>query len=108
MFESHQVRRTEGKLLVLIKFSRSKDVPLGSLRFAVVLPSDSKVRILEFKPAQLSMNLRSRVSEDGTNATLAFALPGSEDPAIKLLLSGAAPVTIEGNHNLKPVRIDVN
>ncbi len=106
--ESHTVRSLEQGHFVLIKFSRSKDVPLGSLQFAVALPVDTAARILELKPAvQLSMNVRSRISEDGKAGRLEFALPGSEDPAIKLLLSGAAPVRVEGNHNLQPFVIDV-
>jgi len=107
VFESHQLQRSgEGRFL-LIKFGRSKDVPLGSLQFTAALLSDSKVRILEFEPAQSSMNTQSQISEDGTSARLGFALPGSEDPVIKLLLSGAAQVKIEGNHDLKPVLVDV-
>ncbi len=104
---SHEVQRTPEGLLVLITFTRTKDVPLGSLEYVAGLPTTSTEKILEFRPALTSMNVRMQLSKDGKVARLSFDLSGSRGPRIKLLLSGPTAVRVQGNHNLEPFTIDV-
>ncbi len=100
----HRVR--EGYLLT-IQFKKSKNEPLGTIRFKATIPNGSRARILKFDPDRLAMDLKRYLSSDSLVCTLQYAIPGSRDPVVKLYISSATLIRLEGSHGFDPIIIDV-
>jgi len=105
--DAHTAKMLDNGYFILIHLKASKNVPLGTVRFRAALPDATSAKILEFKPAiMMAMNVRTSISSDGRVADLQFAIPGSEGPSLKLLVSDPSRVRIEGSHGFRPVVIN--
>ncbi|HEX9736521.1 MAG TPA: hypothetical protein VGG06_31535 [Thermoanaerobaculia bacterium] len=105
-YESRVFPDPEGPIL-RVYFKRSKEGPLGKLEFRIDIVPGSSGRIRDVGPYPMGLSVLSSLAIDGMTATIEFSVPGGDDPAVNIKLSGPAVIRVEGNYGLEPLVLEV-
>ena len=109
---SHDTAINGDERVVTLRFSPSKNQPLGILRFVAELSVGSTARITDFWPtldggAFQSGGDSKKITEDGKAARLIYQLMGAGNPTMQLKLSAPSTVQISGEYILEPIIFEV-
>lgn len=109
--EKVEITKTDSGYTALLVFKPSKNRPLGQIVLMAKVMDDSPGKITDFWPRNgpgfLTGADSKKISEGGNEGQLVFQLIGIGYPEVELKMSAASKVLIVGNHDLKPVTIDI-
>lgn len=108
-FGRYEVVAKDNRYLVSIFFTKSRDIPLGTIHFKVSIDSNSSSKILNITPlCSLVTKLNTNISHAGKEAMIEFSDAANEPPVIQIELSKLCAVLIEGNHGLITKKVELN
>lgn len=106
---SKEVQERDNEWTCALRFSPSKNEPLGIIVFIVELPRNSSSIITDFTPKGAHQHGKDskRISEDRKTARLAYSLLGVGSVRLELKVSDPSPVKISGNYIPEPLIFEV-
>jgi len=106
---SKEINKTEYGYYVVLRFRSSKNQPLGMIFFVAKIIGDSNTKIVDFWPTGMFSHGKDskKISDDGKEARLTYALIGSISPQVELKTSDTCKVEISGSHELAPFILEV-
>lgn len=105
--EDIRITKSDSGYEIVFPFTSSKNQSLGKVTFTTKIVDDCSAKIIKLSPKGAVMNTRHWISPDGKNAEYSFSTSDSA-LGIKLEVSGACRVQIEGSHSLKPFEVYIN
>jgi hypothetical protein len=106
---SKEIKKISNQYEALLYFEPSKNSYIGIINFAVKILNNSDSNIIKFWPeGSFSYGKDSiKISNDGKEATLDYAITEVSYPAVRLTISQPASVLVSGSHLLNTLTIEI-
>ncbi|MCK4850268.1 MAG: hypothetical protein KAT11_02900 [Phycisphaerae bacterium] len=92
---------------MLLKFSPSKNQPLGALSFVITIVDPDSAKIISVARRNLTTGDSKNVSHDGKTARISFTPLGAQPPILVIEVSGPCKIHIQGNHIPAPIELEL-
>ena len=104
--ENVRITKSNSGYEIMLPFKSSKKQSLGRVSFVAKIPNDYNARIIKLSQKGAVMNTRRRISSDGKKVEYSFSTSDSV-LTMKLEVSEACKVKIDGSHSLGPFDVDI-
>ncbi len=107
-FTASECTNINGTCTAVLRFTPSKNEPLGMIVFGATISGESDARITDLwpdAPPYLTGDDSKQIADDGKAARLVYQKMSVGEVAVRLKTSAPATVTIDGNHGVESFEV---